>query len=65
MEAADALPALGLTDLWSLNRVHVAVALALHADAVRIIVAVVTFIAVLARVTIFTLDTFRCQFTQL
>lgn len=65
MEAADALPALGLTNPWSLNWVHVAVALALHTDAVRIIVAVVTVIAVLACVTVFTLDTFRFRFTQL
>ena len=65
MEAADALPALGLTNLWSLNWVHVAVALALHTDAVRTIVAVVTVVAVLARVTLFTLHTFRFPFTQL
>ena len=64
MEAVDALTTLRLTNLWSFNWVHVAMTLALHTDAVRIVIAIVTFIAVLAHVTIFTPDTFRFQFTQ-
>lgn len=64
MEAVDAFTALGLTDLWSCHWVHVAMTLALGADAVRIVVAIFTHVAVLACVTIFTLDTLRFQFTQ-
>lgn len=64
MEAVDALTTLGLANLWSFNWVHVAMTLALHTDAVVIVIAIFTFIAVLACVTIFTLDTFRFQFTQ-
>jgi len=64
MEAADAFATLGLADLWSCNWVHVAMALALGADAVRIVIAVFTRVAVRARVTLFTLDTPRFQFTQ-
>lgn len=64
MEAVDALPTLGLANLWSFNWVHVAMTLALHTDAVRIVIAIFTLIAVLACITFFTLDTFRFQFTQ-
>lgn len=41
-----------------------AVTLALGADAVRVVIAVFTGVAVLARVTLFTLDTARFRFTQ-
>lgn len=64
METVDALTTLWLTNLWGFNLVHMAMALALYTDAVRIVVAIFTFIAVLACVTFFTLDTFRLQFTQ-
>lgn len=64
MEAVDALSTLRLANLWSFNWVHVAMTLALHTDAVIIVIAIFTFIAVLACVTLFTLDTFRFQFTQ-
>lgn len=59
MEAVDALTTLGLANLWSFNWVHVAMALAFHTDAVRIVIAIFTLIAVWACVTIFTLATFR------
>lgn len=64
MEAVDALTTLRLTNLWSFNWVHMAVTLALSTDAVKIVIAIFTFIAVRAHVTIFTLVTFRFQFTR-
>lgn len=64
METVDALTTLGFANLWSFNWVHMAMTLALCTDAVRIVIAVFTFIAVLACVTIFALDTCRFQFTR-
>lgn len=59
MEAVDALTTLGITHLWSFTWVHMAITLAFHTDAVRIVIAIFTLIAVLACVTFFTLATFR------
>lgn len=63
MEAVDAFTTLRLADLWSCNWVHVAMTLALGTDAVRIVIAVFTLVAVPACVAFFTLDTSRLQFT--
>lgn len=64
MEAADAFTTLGLANLWSFNWVHVAMTLALGTDAVRIVIAVFTGVAVPACVTVFALDTRRLQVIQ-
>lgn len=64
MKAVDALTTLRLANLWSFNWVHMAMTFALCADAVRIVIAIFTFIAVLACVTIFTLVTCRLQLSR-
>lgn len=63
METVDAFAILGLANFRSFHRVHVAMTLALYANAVRIVIAIFTCIAVLACVTVFALDTLRLQFT--
>lgn len=64
MQAVDAFTTLGLANLWSFDWVHVAMTLALGTDAVGIVIAVFTCVAILARVTVFALDTRRLQVIQ-
>lgn len=50
VQTPDALSAVRLAHAWGQRRVHVAVALTAHTDAVRVVVALVTLVAVEASV---------------